>query len=64
MSGWFGRKQHAPQIVSEPTAVQAGRADIAKDEILKRLAKLRRATQVSQLSEPNVKRTQLGAGAI
>lgn len=64
MSGWFGRKQSAPQIVAQPTPVTQVKADIERDELLKRLAKLRRATLVSQLSQPNVKRRTLGAGAI
>lgn len=63
LSSLFGGKPRAPTAVATAKPVEQKGADIARDELLKRLAKLRRATQVSQLTEPNVKRTTLGAGA-
>lgn len=64
LSSLFGGKPRRPTVVAQTKAVEQKGADIARDELLKRLAKLRRATQLSQLSEPNIKRTTLGAGAL
>ncbi len=60
----FGEKPKPPTAVAQPATVVTQPANIARDDVLKRLAKLRRATQLSELSQPNVKRTTLGAGAV
>jgi len=64
MSNLFGGRPRAPSIVTQPVQVQQQSADIARDDLLKRLSKLRRATQTSELTTANVKRRILGAGGI
>ena len=64
LSSLFGGKPRAPTMVQEPAKLQTQNADIARDDLLKRLSKLRRATQTSELTTANVKRRTLGAGGI
>ena len=64
MSKLFGGGGRAPATVLEPVRPQTQNADIAREETLKRLAKLRRATLTAELSQANVKRTVLGAGRV
>ena len=62
ISGMFGGKPDVPDVSPEPLKVDEKQSYRARDQMLKKLAKLRRATLTSQLSDPNIKRKQLGAG--
>ena len=62
--GWFGKRPSPPAAVTQTVQVDQKNADIARDDLLKRLSKLRRATQTSELTSANVKRRTLGAGGI
>jgi len=63
ISKLFGGKPRPPVRVSQPAAPVTGLETAgANDELLRRLAKLRRATIASELSAANVKRKVLGAG--
>lgn len=62
MNDIFGRAPSVPRPSPTPMKVDHRKSIWARDEVLRRLAKMRRATMVSQLSTPNVKRKQLGAG--
>lgn len=58
-------RQKMPEAVKvspSPIKVDEKQSITARDEVLKRLAKLRRATLTSELSEPNIRRRKLGAG--
>uniref|UniRef100_A0A6H1ZQ03 Uncharacterized protein n=1 Tax=viral metagenome TaxID=1070528 RepID=A0A6H1ZQ03_9ZZZZ len=59
-----GGGERSPMKAMQPTRVQTEPAEIARNETLKRLAQLRRATMTSQLTEANVKRKTLGAGGL
>ena len=64
ISSLFGGKPRRPDRVSQP-AKQVTGADtqVARDELLSRMAKLRAANvRDTELSNPNIKRRQLGAG--
>lgn len=64
-SAYSASRQKIPKPIKvspEPAKVDEKQGIMARDEALKRLAKIRRATLVSELSRPNVKRRQLGAG--
>lgn len=62
MSNLFGKAPKVP--TPSPTAIKVnqGQSIRAQDDTLTRLAKMRRATIASELTTPNVKRKQLGAG--
>jgi hypothetical protein len=62
LSSLFGGQPQMPKTVLTPQTVEKQQAEYSRDEVLARLAKLRRATLVSDLSQPNVKRKMLGAG--
>ena len=63
ISKLFGKTPRAPARVQQPAKpVTQQETQGARDELLKRLAKLRRATVTSELTTPNIKRRQLGAG--
>lgn len=64
LSKLFGDKPTRPTAVPTAQPVTKERGDIAKDELLKRLATLRRASMTSDLSVANVKRKTLGAGSV
>ena len=57
------KKPKMPTPSPAPARVNERQAIGARDDLIKRLAKLRRATVVSELSTPNIRRKQLGAGA-
>jgi hypothetical protein len=59
-----GKPPRAPTAITPPVEVDQKNADIARDDLLKRLSKLRRATQTSELTAANVKRRTLGAGGL
>ena len=58
----FGSKPKMPNIDPRPIPVNAKQSISARDQLLNRLAKLRRATVTSELSNPSIKRKVLGAG--
>ena len=63
ISRLFGGKPKPPTRISQPaTPVSGEETEGARDEVLRRLARLRRATLTSELSNPNIRRRQLGAG--
>ena len=63
LSGIFGKRPERPKVQSPPiTRVDTQPAQQSKDDLLRRMSRLRRATVTSQLSEANVKRRTLGAG--
>ena len=62
MSSLFGSKPKMPNISPTPIPVNQRQSIMAGDQVLARLAKLRRATVTSELSNPNIKRKVLGAG--
>jgi hypothetical protein len=63
MSGLFG-KPKAPKVVQPTpvTQVTANVGDEQKQQLLQMLAKRRRATLMSALTDPNIARRKLGAG--
>jgi len=65
ISGLFGGKPKAPTQVSQaPTPITGQDTQGARDDVLRRLAKLRAGNVAREgaLSAPNVKRKVLGAG--
>lgn len=65
ISSLFGRKpRNVAQPVIQPTPVNQAPADLRSDEILRKYAKLQRATNLSRLTELNLGRKQLGAGVV
>ena len=58
----FGSKPKMPNIDPRLIPVNAKQSISARDQLLNRLAKLRRATVTSELSNPSIKRKVLGAG--
>jgi len=58
----FGGRPKLPTIDPKPIPVNDKQSIVARDQVLNRLAKLRRATVTSQLSDPSIKRKVLGAG--
>jgi len=58
----FGGKPKIPNIDPRPIPVNQRQSIRARDQVLNRLAKLRRATVTSELSNPSIKRKVLGAG--
>ena len=65
ISSLFGKKPKLTQTVVEPEKVQSGAGDAAANDVMVRLAKLRRATMASNIQAPaNIKRNRLGAGGI
>jgi len=63
ISSLFGKAPRAPRVMAaaaEP--VTRDQTEGTRDELLRRMAKLRRATLTSELSNPNIKRKTLGAG--
>ena len=57
----FGRKPKIPTIDPKPIKVDQAKSIRARDDLLARLAKMRRATMASELTTANVKRKVLGA---
>ena len=57
-------KKKPKTINVSPAPIKANdmQAINARDDALRRMAKLRRATVTAELSNPNIKRKQLGAG--
>lgn len=62
LSSLFGKAPKMPRPSPAPVKVDEKQAIMSRDKILKRLAKLRRATITSELTQPNIRRKQLGAG--
>jgi len=62
MSKLFGGTPKQPHVAGPATPVDPKAGQGANDELMARLAKLRRANMVSDLSAPNIRRRQLGAG--
>ena len=62
MGNLIGRSPSIPRPSPAAIAVNQSQSIRAGDEALKRLAKIRRATMASELTTPNIKRKQLGAG--
>ena len=62
MGNMFGKSQSIPRSSPAAVKVNQGQSVRARDDVLKRLAKMRRATMASELTTANVKRKQLGAG--
>ena len=62
MGNMFGKSPSIPRPSPAAVKVDQGQSVRARDDALKRLAKMRRATMASELTTPNVKRKQLGAG--
>ena len=60
--GRFGRKPARQKQVFNPREINQGQAIGERDRILAQLGKQRRATLLSQLSQANIGRKQLGAG--
>ncbi len=58
----FGNQRKLPTPDPRPMKVDQRKSIRARDEFLKGLSKMRRATMASQLTTPNVKRKVLGAG--
>jgi hypothetical protein len=58
----FGKSPRAPRPSPAAVKVNQSQSVRARDDVLKRLAKVRRATIASELTPANVKRKQLGAG--
>lgn len=64
-SNLFGKKPKQPQppiLTGKHLVIGEKESTYARDDLLRRLAKLRRATLTSELSNPNVRRKMLGAG--
>ena len=62
MSSLFGDRPKLPTIDPKPIPVHGKQSIMARDQVLNRLARLRRATVTSELSNPSIKRKTLGAG--
>ena len=62
LSGLFGKPPDTPAVTPPPTQITGKQTESTRDEVLRRLAKIRRATVTSELSSPNVKRKMMGAG--
>lgn len=65
MSGLFGGKPSTPKVkkVEPVEKVTANVGDEQKRQLLQMLAKRRRATLLSSLTDPNIAKRKLGAGA-
>lgn len=61
-SALFGKPPKPAMRVIEPTNVNANNAEWKKQEVLKKYAKLQRATMLSNLTQPSIGRKTLGAG--
>lgn len=63
-SNIFGGKPKFKQIVQKPTVDRriVEQPEETKQDILRRYAKLHKATMVSNLTQPGIKRRTLGAG--
>lgn len=63
ISNIFGKTPKLKQVSPPATIVnQESNAQIGADNLRRKLAKMQRATMVSKLSEPNIRRKTLGAG--
>ena len=63
ISKLFGGKPKAPDRVSQPgKPITDTDVKGTRDDVLRRMAKLRRANVTSELTNPNVKRKVMGAG--
>ena len=62
LSNIFGGKPQRQKQVYNPTEIRQDQAIGERDRVLKELAKNRRATIISQLSQANIGRKKLGAG--
>ena len=62
MSLLFGKAPSIPRPSPAAIPVNQKQSISARDDVLKRLGKMRRATIASELTTPNIKRKVLGAG--
>ena len=64
ISSLFGGKPKQPKLVTQPIPIEKiSQSNIEKDKVMRDLAKRRRATVMNQLTQANIRKQTLGAGA-